>query len=110
MERVGVYVGLANENKVQLIDDERNAFVLSGDQEVEFKLAVSMRDESEKLTDPSCSNSMQQYLHPDASFLQVPATSPEPRLFIVYNDGEAEEVLHSGVVDDFFQSNMHNET
>ena len=42
---------------------------------------------------PRCKQPFRPFKHPDASFLPLPSEAPKPRLFVVYGDGEAEELL-----------------
>lgn len=109
VEKEGFYFSDSRANTIKLIDSERNWFTLDGAQAINFKLAVSMRDDDEKVEDPACENAMQQYVHPDASFLPLPGGVPEPRLFVVYNDGEAEEVVCNYQVEEFFAQYNGNE-
>lgn len=86
----GAYVAHLNGDSITVKDQEGNTFEVRGDQTVDATLAVSMGN---AITSPRAKKAGTPYLHPDASFLKVPDDAPEPRLFAVYGDGEAEELL-----------------
>eukprot|EP00913_Durusdinium_trenchii_P022640 g21263.t1 len=77
-------------DRIYLRDDDGNHFEVKGDQSLDFKLSVSMGDD---FASPRCVCPQKPFKHPDASFLPLPEQAPQPRLFIVYGDGEAEELL-----------------
>jgi len=89
-DRTGVYTVSLTENNINMRDDDGNVFEVRGDQTVDCKLAVSMGDDYKS---PRCSLPGKTYKHPHAEFLPLPEDVPEPRLFIVYGDGESEELL-----------------
>eukprot|EP00929_Paragymnodinium_shiwhaense_P090406 TRINITY_DN5059_c0_g1_i1.p1 TRINITY_DN5059_c0_g1~~TRINITY_DN5059_c0_g1_i1.p1 ORF type:complete len:1513 (-),score=421.00 TRINITY_DN5059_c0_g1_i1:122-4660(-) len=92
MNREQVYTAHLDEDKISLKDREGNSFDVMGDQTVACKLAVSMGDD---FPSPRCVVPGVPYKHPDADFLPVPENAPDPRLFVIYGDGEAEELLLS---------------
>lgn len=53
-----------------------------------------------EIVSPRCEKACTLYPHPDAEFLPLPDSAPPPRLFVVYGDGEAEELLPARVVRD----------
>lgn len=85
-----VYVAQVDYDRVYLRDESGNYFEVRGDQSVDFKLVVSMGDD---FASPRCVLPQMPFKHPDASFLPLPEEAPPPRLFVVYGDGEAEELL-----------------
>eukprot|EP00933_Yihiella_yeosuensis_P046918 TRINITY_DN4253_c0_g3_i1.p1 TRINITY_DN4253_c0_g3~~TRINITY_DN4253_c0_g3_i1.p1 ORF type:complete len:797 (+),score=205.33 TRINITY_DN4253_c0_g3_i1:341-2392(+) len=89
-DRGGVYVANCGADSIMMRDDDGNAFEVRGDQTLDFKLAVSMGDD---FMSPRCSVPKKPFKHPDSSFLPLPNDAPPPRLFVVYGDGEAEELL-----------------
>ncbi|CAD7930868.1 unnamed protein product [Amoebophrya sp. A25] len=97
----GFYTVNLTQNEMRLMDKERNKFCLNGDQTVDFQLAVSMSEDG-KFEEPKCAKPLQQYCHPEAAFLPVPPTAPPPRLFVIYADGEAEELVEKKNVDEAF--------
>eukprot|EP00747_Dinoflagellata_sp_TGD_P090639 gnl/TRDRNA2_/TRDRNA2_164771_c3_seq1.p1 gnl/TRDRNA2_/TRDRNA2_164771_c3~~gnl/TRDRNA2_/TRDRNA2_164771_c3_seq1.p1 ORF type:complete len:637 (-),score=114.95 gnl/TRDRNA2_/TRDRNA2_164771_c3_seq1:79-1881(-) len=90
LDRTGLYSAHCDGNNIQLADTDGNTFEVTGEQTVAFTLAVSMGDD---FLSPRCVKPGQPYKHPDASFLPMPEDAPAPRLFVVYGDGEAEELL-----------------
>lgn len=88
-DRGGVYLANIEADKICMRDNDGNSFEVRGDQTVDFTLAVSMGDD---FMSPRCILPKQPYKHPDASFLPLPEDAPAPRLFVVYGDGEAEEL------------------
>lgn len=102
IEKEGFYTANLQCAHLTLIDNERNRFVLRGDQTVDYKLAVSMNDEGFVSANPACAFPMLEYMHPDAPFLPVPSGKIPPRLFLIYPDGEAEELLESSSVESAF--------
>lgn len=89
-DRGGVYVAQVDWDRVKLRDHDANYFEVRGDQTVDMKLSVSMGDD---FPSPRCTEPNKPFRHPDASFLPLPEEAPAPRLFVVYGDGEAEELL-----------------
>lgn len=88
--RDDLYTAYVDGERLNMKDRDGNSFeVRGGDQSVDCKLAVSKRDECPS---PRCSKPQQPYQHPDAKLLPLPQNAPPPRLFIVYGDGEAEEL------------------
>ncbi|CAK9117780.1 unnamed protein product [Durusdinium trenchii] len=85
-----VYMAQVDYDRIYLRDDDGNHFEVKGDQSLDFKLSVSMGDD---FASPRCVCPQKPFKHPDASFLPLPEQAPQPRLFIVYGDGEAEELL-----------------
>ncbi|CAJ1347665.1 unnamed protein product [Effrenium voratum] len=85
-----VYVAQVDYDRIFLRDDDGNYFEVQGDQSLDFKLSVSMGDD---FASPRCVCPQKPFKHPDASFLPLPEEAPPPRLFVVYGDGEAEELL-----------------
>jgi len=85
-----VCVAEVDYDRVYLRDESGNYFEVRGDQSVDFKLVVSMGDD---FASPRCVHPQMPFKHPDASFLPLPEEAPPPRLFVVYGDGEAEELL-----------------
>lgn len=77
-------------DRIYLRDDDGNHFEVQGDQSLDFKLSVSMGDD---FASPRCTRPRRPFKHPDASFLPLPSQAPQPRLFVVYGDGEGEELL-----------------
>merc|ERR1719272_2773247 len=75
---------------MKLADEDGNLFEVHGDQSVDARLAVSMGDQVDS---PRCTKPGVPFRHPHAAFLPLPEDAPEPRLFVVYGDGEAEELL-----------------
>ncbi|CAD7948053.1 unnamed protein product [Amoebophrya sp. A120] len=103
-EAEGYYTcNLVNKVELKLMDRERNKFYLKSDQTVDFQLAVSMNEDG-TFEQPKCEVAMKQYCHPDAAFLPVPPTCPAARLFVVYSDGEAEELVERASVDSAFNA------
>jgi hypothetical protein len=89
-ETPGMYTAICTENIIKLLDEDGNSFEVRGDQSVDCKLAVSMGDDYHS---PRCNKPNTAFRHPHAPFLPLPEDVPEPRLFVVYGDGEAEELL-----------------
>jgi len=89
-DRGNVYVAHVDMDRITMRDDDGNVFEINGDQTVDFKLSVSMGDD---FASPRCTLPKTPFKHPDASFLPLPEEAPPPRLFIIYGDGEAEELL-----------------
>lgn len=85
-----VYLAQVDYDRIYLRDDDGNHFEVKGDQSLDFKLSVSMGDD---FASPRCVVPKRPFKHPDASFLPLPEEAPQPRLFVVYGDGEAEELL-----------------
>jgi hypothetical protein len=90
LDRGMVFTAHLDEDRISIRDRSQNLFEVLGDQTVRVKLAVSMGDDFKS---PRCTKPGQPYKHPDAEFLPVPERAPEPRLFAVYGDGDAEELL-----------------
>jgi len=91
------YVAHCHSNELRLDDSEGNNFIVRGDNTLQVELAVSISGEEETAS-PRCEQSMVPYKHPDSAFLPLPTATPEPRLFVVYGDGEGEEILSPGTV------------
>lgn len=85
-----VYLAQVDYDRIYLRDDDGNHFEVKGDQSLDFKLSVSMGDD---FASPRCVVPQKPFKHPDASFLPLPEEAPQPRLFVVWGDGEAEELL-----------------
>eukprot|EP00928_Gymnodinium_smaydae_P016927 TRINITY_DN16425_c0_g2_i1.p1 TRINITY_DN16425_c0_g2~~TRINITY_DN16425_c0_g2_i1.p1 ORF type:complete len:1634 (+),score=303.63 TRINITY_DN16425_c0_g2_i1:693-4904(+) len=90
LDRGQVYTAYLDEDKISIRDRDGNQFDAHGDQTVQVKLAVSMGDDFQS---PRCREPGKAYKHPHAEFLPVPERAPDPRLFVVYGDGDAEELL-----------------
>mmetsp|Transcript_78272 Transcript_78272/g.211767 ORF Transcript_78272/g.211767 Transcript_78272/m.211767 type:complete len:826 (-) Transcript_78272:345-2822(-) len=88
----GSYVVHCDGDLISMKDADGNHFELRGDQTIDVTLAVAMGDECEE---PPCTEPGVPYKHPDARYLPLPEGTPPPRLFVVYGDGEAEELLPS---------------
>jgi hypothetical protein len=89
-EHTGLYTVFCVDNVIKLGDEDGNFYEVHGDQTVDCKLAVSMGDAYQS---PRCSKQGLPYRHPHAAFLPLPEDVPDPRLLVVYGDGEAEELL-----------------
>jgi len=90
LDRGMVFTAHLDEDRISIRDKAQNLFEVFGDQTVKVKLSVSMGDD---FASPRCTKPGQPYKHPDADFLPIPERAPEPRLFAVYGDGDAEELL-----------------
>jgi len=90
LDTPGLYTIFCIDGCIRMSDEDGNSFEISRDQSVDCKLAVSMGDEYKS---PRCHKPNTPYLHPHASFLPLPEEVPDPRLFVVYGDGEAEELM-----------------
>eukprot|EP00930_Biecheleria_cincta_P042054 TRINITY_DN28926_c0_g2_i1.p1 TRINITY_DN28926_c0_g2~~TRINITY_DN28926_c0_g2_i1.p1 ORF type:complete len:1643 (+),score=351.39 TRINITY_DN28926_c0_g2_i1:129-5057(+) len=99
-DRGGVYVAQVDWDRAKIRDDDGNYFELRGDQTVDFKLSVSMGDD---FASPRCTVPNKPFHHPDISFLPLPEEAPTPRLFVVYGDGEAEELISSKNVEELLR-------
>jgi len=107
VDRDGIYSAECARDVITTMDDEGNAFEISSSA-VDIKLAVSISGD-EQLPSPRCENPKKPYLHPDAGFLPLPTAFPEPRLFVVYGDGRAEELLSEQTALDIIRSSQNDQ-
>lgn len=84
------YIAHLDRDNIRMRDHLGNTFEVHGDQTVDFNLAVSMGDD---ILPPHCATPGRPYRHPDADYLPLPKEVPTPRLFAIYGDDEAEELL-----------------
>jgi len=90
VESPGLYTAFCTQDMICLADEDGNFFEMRGDQSADGKLADSMGD---KCKSPRCTKPSMPFRHPHAGSLPLPEDVPQPRLFVVYGDGEAEELL-----------------
>lgn len=90
VETPGLYTAFCTRDMMCFSDAEGDFFEVRGDQTVDGKVADSSGD---KCKSPRCKKSGTPAQHPQAASLPLPEDVPEPRLFVVYGDGEAEELL-----------------
>jgi len=95
--RPGIYAARVDEDRLAVRDRDGNTFEVRGDQAADFQLAVSMGDD---FPSPRCTAPGLPFRHPDASYLPLPEEAPPPRLFVIHGDGEAEELLPAGEVEE----------
>jgi hypothetical protein len=91
VEKDGVYTANCAQDLLTTIDAEGNVVEITSSY-ADVKLAVSISGD-DQLQSPRCEHIETPYLHPDVSFLPLPVNFPEPKLFVVYGDGRAEEFL-----------------
>jgi len=91
-ETPGLYTAFCGQDVICLADADGNFFEVRGDQSVDIKLANSM---GATCTSPRCTKPSTPFRHPNDASLPLPEDVCEPRLFVVYGDGEAEELLLS---------------
>lgn len=85
-----VYTARVDQSCLSLCDCDENVFEVHGDQTLGCILAVKLGDDAPS---PRCKEPGKAYVHPDADYFQLPGRAPDPRLFAIYGDGEAEELL-----------------
>eukprot|EP00927_Polykrikos_kofoidii_P077950 TRINITY_DN74830_c0_g1_i1.p1 TRINITY_DN74830_c0_g1~~TRINITY_DN74830_c0_g1_i1.p1 ORF type:complete len:1500 (+),score=349.88 TRINITY_DN74830_c0_g1_i1:71-4570(+) len=90
LDRGKVYSARVDKDTLGITDRDGNSFTVHGDQTVRVQLSGSRGDD---FASPRCVMPGLPYKHPDAEFLPLPESPLEPLLFVVYGDGEAEEVM-----------------
>lgn len=92
VEPSGIYTAFCSQDMIGLTDNDGNFFEVRGDQSANSKLVNGMSGECNS---PRCTKPSIPFQHPNAVSCPVPDDAPQPRLFVVYGDGEAEELLVS---------------
>merc|ERR1719265_1766318 len=94
-----VYVARVDHSVVSL-HDGGNIFEVHGNQTLTCTLPVNLSDPPS----PRCKEPGKAYFHPDAESLQLPEVAPDPRLFVIYGDGEAEELVTARTREEILRS------
>lgn len=100
-----VYTARVDQSILSLHDSDENVFEVHGNQTLKCTLPV---DIGEDTPSPRCRVPGKAYVHPGAEHLQLPSVAPDPRLFVIYGDGEAEELVTARLGDEILRSARHD--
>lgn len=100
-EEGGAYTALLREGTLVLRganqEDALGEFTLHIDQSLDVPEPRQLSTSSQELYSPRCPTTGMGYRWPGTEF-SAPRSAPPPRLFVIYGDGEAEELLEASVV------------
>lgn len=97
-DSVSCYVARCDENRLYVTDASSSEYVLHGDQTLSLPTLAAQTEDGE-LKSPRCLASATLATAKAAEGLGLPAKAPPPRLFLIFGDGSAEELLTNEVVD-----------